>query len=127
MMLWSVGVGVAGMLATWIWMTCLARRLSFDPIHAWLLGLGALLPAWLIGFVGLLGPSMGERPEPSLAMGLIFSSSAGLLGIILSDAAVRRFRESGREHRPVTYWLLGVAALLPAWGIALLSLTWTRP
>lgn len=124
---WSVVVGVAGMLATWIWMTCLARRLSFDPIRAWLLGLGALLPAWLIGFLGLLGPSSLGRPEPALKVSFILSSSAALLGVILTDAAVRRFRGSGREHRPVTYWLLGVAALLPAWGIALLSLTWTRP
>lgn len=127
MMAWSVVVGVAGILATWIWVTCLARRPSFDPFRAWLLGLAALLPAWLIGFLGLLGTSTGERPEPSVSIPFILSSSAALLGIILSDAAVRRFRESGREHRPVTYWLLGVAAVFPAWCLALLGLTWTRP
>lgn len=123
MMAWSVVVGVAGMLATWIWVTCLVqRRLSFNPVRAWLLGLGALLPAWLIGFVGLLGPSTGEQPEPPLALSFLFSSGAALLGVILTDAAVTRLRESGREPRPVTYWLLGVTALLPAWGIALVGL-----
>jgi hypothetical protein len=81
------------------------------------LGLAALGPAWLIAFVGLLGGSPTGRPEASSFLHL--SSSAALLGIILSDAAVR---QSGRAYRSVTYWLLGGAALVPAWGIALLGL-----
>lgn len=124
----SVLAGVLGVLGTGGGMMWFARRQSpRGPIFYWVLGLAALLPAWLIGFVGLLGSSMGERPEPSLSVPFILSSSAALLGVILTDAAVGRLRGSVRERRPVTYWLLGVIALLPAWGIALLSLTWTRP
>jgi cytochrome c oxidase assembly factor CtaG len=117
-----------GLLGTWLGLKGLSRRQSPPgPTLAWTLGLAALLPAWLLSFVGLLGPSTGERPEPSLAMAFILSSSAGLLGVILSDAAVRRLGNSEREHRSDTYWLLGVVALLPAWVIALLGLAWTRP
>lgn len=122
---WSVVVGVVGLLATWGGTAYLSKRASHrNPHHYWFLGLAALLPAWLIAFVGLLGPSTGERPELSLSMSFILSSSAVLLGIILADGAVRRRRESWRTHRPVTYWLLGVSALCPAWCIALLGLLW---
>jgi len=124
----SVVAGVLGVLGTCAGMTWFARRQSpRGPIFYWVLGLAALLPGWLIAFVGLLGSSTGERPEPSLELPFILSSSAALLGVILTDAALGRLRGSGREHRPVTYWLLGVAALAPAWGIALLGLAWIGP
>lgn len=92
------------------------RESGQRPHLYWSLGLAALLPAWLIAFVGLLGSSPTARPEASLSAAFISSSSAALLGILLSDAAVRRLRESGRDHPPQTYWLLGVAALCPAGG-----------
>ncbi|MBI3076623.1 MAG: hypothetical protein HYY85_06500 [Deltaproteobacteria bacterium] len=52
----------------------------------------------------------------------ILSSSAALAGAIATDAAVRRLRDSGRGQHPVTCWLLGVAAMVLAWAIALLVL-----
>lgn len=124
-MAWSVATGALGVLVTWLLAT--RRQSPSSPVASWILGLAAVGPAWLIAFLGLLGPSSIARPDPSLKVAFIFSSSAALLGIILSDAVVRRFRASGHEHSPATYWLLGVTALLPAWVIALLGLSWTRP
>lgn len=121
-------IGIVGVLATWCATRSLGTRESSQRRHLyWFLGLAALAPAWLIAFVGLLGPSPIVGPEPSLKVAFIFSSSAALLGVIVSDAVARRFRASGREHGAPTYWLLGVAALGPAWAIALLGLAWTRP
>jgi len=128
MITWSLLAGVVGLLGTWTLIAYRARRKPpSGPVFYWVLGLVALLPAWLIGFLGLLGPSPVGRPELSVEVPFILSSSTALLGVILTDAAVRRLRGSGREHRPVTYWLLGVAAFAPAWCIALLGLTWIRP
>ena len=130
MIAWSVLIGLVGALATWGAMRSLGGRESSQRPHLhWSLGLAALLPAWLIAFVGLLGASASPtgRPEASLSVFLHLASSAALLGIILSDGAMRRLRESGRAYRSVTYWLLGGAALVPAWGIALLGLTWMIP
>jgi hypothetical protein len=129
MIAWSVLIGLVGALATWGTMRTLgARESSQRPYLHWTLGLAALLPAWLIALVGLLGASpTGRRPEASLSVFLHLAPSAALLGIILSDGAMRRLRESGRAYRSVTYWLLGGAALVPAWGIALMGLTWMTP
>jgi hypothetical protein len=90
----------------------------------WVLGLAGLAPAWLMAFVGLLGASpLGRRPEQALPIvGWLVSSAAALLGLFLSDAAFRRLRDSGRDHRPLAYWLVGLMAFLPAWAIALLGL-----
>jgi len=127
MIAWSLLAGVVGLLGTWTLIAYRARRKPpSGPVFYWVLGLVALLPAWLIGFLGLLGSSLGERPEGLLPFGFILSSSAALLGLIMTDAIVRRLRDSGHTHPPITYWLLGVAALAPAWGIALLIL-WIRP
>ena len=126
MIAWSILIGLVGALATWGATRSLGARESSQRPHLhWSLGLAALGPAWLIAFVGLLGGSPTGRPDASSFLHL--SSSAALLGIILSDAAARRLRESGRAYRSVTYWLLGGAPLVPAWGIALLGLIWTRP
>jgi len=116
MIAWSVLIGLVGTLVTWGATRSLGARESSPRPHLhWSLGLAALLPAWLVAFVGLLGASPTGRPEASLSASFIVSSSAALLGIILSDGAVRRLRESGRAYRAVTYWLLGGAALVPAW------------
>jgi hypothetical protein len=128
MIAWSVLIGLVGALATWGATRSLGVRESSQRPHLyWSLGLAALGPAWLIAFVGLLGGSPTGRPGASLSVFLHLASSAALVGIILSDGAMRRLRESGRAHRSVTYWLLGGAALVPAWGIALLGLTWMTP
>jgi len=126
MIAWSVAIGVAGVLATWGATRYLGTRESGQRPHLYCsLGLAALPPPWLVAFVALLGSSPTARPEASLSAAFISSSSAALLGILRSDAAFRRLRESGRDHPPQTYWLLGVAALCPAWGIAILGLAMT--
>jgi hypothetical protein len=128
MIAWSVVVGVLGVLVTGGGTAYVSgRKHGASPHLCWILGLAALLPAWLLAFLGLLGPSPAGRPEGSLGASFIVSSSAALLGIIVTDGAVRRLSASEGGRRPLTYWCLGLAALLPAWGIALLGLIWTRP
>lgn len=123
MMVWSLGAGVLGLLATWGATIRLARREPPPgPMLYWALGLAALLPAWVIAFLGLLGGSPLGRAILSREVSFFLSTTAALLGVILTDGAVRRLQESARSHRPLIYWLLGVAALLPAWGIALAGL-----
>lgn len=125
---WSIVVAVLGLLGTWVWMSRLGRSQSSpDPILYWVLGLAALLPAWLTGFLGLIGPLNEGVPEPSLVVPFVLSPSAGLLGVILTDGVVSRLHQSGRAHGPATYWILGVAALVPAWGIAILGATRIQP
>ena len=123
MITWSLLAGILGVLGTWLGTVLLTRRQStrWQEIY-WLLGIAAFLPAWLIAFLDLLGRSSGPRPEKALIASWILSSSAALLGVILTDGALKRLRESGRDPRPMTCWLFGVVVLLPGWGIALLGL-----
>lgn len=125
MLKWSLVGAVLGVLATAGVGTHLSRRTSQrKPAIFWLLGLTGLAPAWLIAFLGLLGTAPTEgRPELSTSLAWILSSAAALLGLILSDAGLRHLRESGRDHRPLMFWLVGLLTFLPAWGIALLGLT----
>ncbi len=123
MIKWSVLAGVLGVLGTGVGTAYLSRQKSSrDRTIYWLLGIAAFLPAWLIAFLDLLARSSGPRPEKALIAVWIFSSSLALLGVIVTDAALKRLHESGRGHRPLTCWLLGVLALLPGWGIAFLGL-----
>jgi len=125
---WSVVMGLLGALAAWGATGYWSRRSPHRSPHLyWVLGVAGLLPGWLVGFVGLLGASTARHPEVTVTFPFLLSSAAALFGVILTDAAVRRFQESGQVRRPVAYWLLGVAALFPAWCIALLGLAWTRP
>ncbi len=127
-MTWPVLVGVLGVFGTGAMAAHLSRRASRrDPMQYWLLGLLALLPAWLIAFVSLLGASTGRPSEGAVRIFWILSSSAALLGVIVTDAAVGHVRKPEGARRPLAAWLLGVAAFFPAWGLALLGLTWTRP
>lgn len=124
-MFWgSIVAALVGVLGTAV--GAASRRGSDrSPYLYWVLGLVALFPAWLIAFLGVLGPSVVGRPESGVPF--ISSSSAALLGAIVSDALVRRLRESGRPHGPATFWLLGMGALAPAWAIALLWLSRLQP
>lgn len=106
-------------------MTRLARRDAARPPEVfWLLGLAALLPAWLIAFVGLLGSETGRLSEKALAAPWILSTAAALLGVIVTDARVQRLRAMSDRCPAARYWLIGVGALLPAWAIALLGRLW---
>lgn len=119
MITWSLIVAALGLCGAG---ALVARTKSrwphWGPERLWLLGMGALAPAWLIAFLGLLAPSTGPVPKGVL----IGTSAVPFLGVIVTDTVVRHLRQSGRDHPPVTYWLLGVAAILPGWGVALLAL-----
>ncbi len=117
----SLAVGLLGVLATRAALLRLAEReTSSDPHVPWVLGLVGLMPAWLITFIALLGSSPAPRLPLGSAAAWITSSSAALIGTIVTEALVRSAGESG--GRPIsTYWTYGLAALLPAWLISILG------
>lgn len=120
MIIWSVVAGALGIGGTGVFVgRAGSRSAGWSPERYWLLGMAALFPAWLIAFLAVL--TLGTKAVPKGVV--IVTSVAPLFGAIVTDAVVRHLRASGRERRPVTYWLIGVAALLPAWGIGLLALT----
>lgn len=126
MLRWSLVAGLVGVLASSIGLIRLERSGAHRPAEQyWLVGLAALLPAWLIAFLGLLGQVAGRFPERAFFPWWILSSSAAILGVILGDAAVRRLRASGQAYRPARYWVVGVGTLFAAWSIALLGLLWS--
>jgi len=116
----SVVVGVVGLSGSWV----LVSRREPPPRPSateWAFGLASLVPAWLVAFWGLLGPTTGW-PQA----GWVASSATALVGAILTDARARRLRESTSTSHRFTQWLLGVMALVPAWLIALIGLQWGR-
>lgn len=117
MITWSAAVALVGLVGSGLALARLRGR-RWGPMSFWLLGLAAIFPAWLVVFVALLGSA---SPLPGASRVWILSSAAGLLGVIATDAATRRLHESGRPRSPVTYWLLGVIAFIPAWALALLG------
>ena len=122
MLLWSVVVGIFGVCWTGVWMRYLSRhRTQYGPQRYWFYGLVALFPAWLVACLSLLTPPSGGV-QVFLPTAVFLSSAAGLLGVVGTDAVVRRLQETGRARRPVLYWLLGVASLFPGWAIALFGL-----
>ena len=128
MIRWSVTAGVVGVLGTWVGMGRLDGLESRHPPEVfWLLGMTAVFPAWLIAILGLLGrmSGSGRFPEMFVAVWWILSSAAAIAGVILTDAMIRRLRETGQPYPPARYWLIGVGAFLPAWCLALLGLLWT--
>jgi hypothetical protein len=120
MITWSFVAGAAGICGTAALLARLSRRQPrYGPERYWLLGMAALVPAWLIAFLGGIEPPGGAPPNKPL---FIFSSALPLLGAIVTDAVVRHLRHSGRDRRPVIYWLVGVAALLPGWALNVITL-----
>jgi hypothetical protein len=123
---WSIVAALVGTLGTWFGMARLDwPKSSRPPELFWVLGMAAVFPSWLVAVLALLGRMTGRFPEVSLAGWWIMSGAALILGVILTDAKVRRLRESGKEYPRARYWVLGVVAFLPAWWIALLGLLWT--
>ena len=120
----SAIAGALGLLGSGVLAAHLGRgRLLRSAAGYWVLGLTGVLPGWLVAFWGLLGPSVG-RPRPGSAVAWILSSTAGLLGVIVTDAIASRLREASEDCRPMRQWLLGVMALAPAWIVALVGLSW---
>lgn len=119
MVKWSIVFGFLGIFGTAIIVLYLNRWLShWEPRQYWLLGLMALFPAWLIAFLGLLPAPVGPEQEP-LPRSALLSSIVALLGVVATDTGLRGLHNSGSFFSPLKYWLLGLAALLPAWLIAL--------
>jgi hypothetical protein len=118
MITWSLIVAALGLCATGTLATRHSSRGShWSPERFWLLGMGALAPAWLIAFLGLTGEPGGPPPNKPF---FIVASALPLLGVIVTDAILRRLRATGRGLPPFRSWLLGVTAILPAWAVALL-------
>ena len=82
---------------------------------AWLLGLAALFPAWLSAFLTLIDPASRSAVDIPLPPRALLSSGAALLGIIATDYYLRK---SGAAVKALNAWMIGVAALLPAWLMA---------
>lgn len=119
MIKWSIVFGVLGLFGTGAVVLYLSRWVSnWRPQHHWFLGLAALFPAWLIAFLGLLPSSVGPEYAP-LPHSALLSSGAAILGVIFTDMVVRRLDKTGYSLSSFTYWLLGIAGLVPAWLIAL--------
>lgn len=114
----SVVVGLVGIYGSWTLVSHRGRQRRPEATD-WVLGVVSLVPAWLVAFWGLLGPSTGWPRA-----GWMSSTAAGLLGAILTDARARRLREAPEGSHPWAQWLLGVIALMPAWIIALIGLGW---
>ena len=99
-------------------MTLARRGPGTTPRAAWLAGLPALLPAWLFSFVSLLGGAGSAQGPPRAAF--LGASAAAILGVLASDALFGREERRPGGDRPLLWWLLGAAALGPAWVVALL-------
>lgn len=83
-----------------------------DSRAGWLLGLAALFPAWLAAFLTLIDPASRSAVDIPLPPRALLSSGAGLLGVIATDYYLRK---SGAAVKALNAWIIGVAALLPAW------------
>jgi len=119
MIKFSIILGTLGLLGTAAAMPYLTRWISNWGLRQhWLVGLIALFPAWLIAFLGLLPSSVGPEYEP-LPRSALLSSEVALLGVVVTDTALRRLDKSGYSLSPFKYWILGTTGLLPAWLITL--------
>ena len=117
--LWSLAFGIIGVAVSRWGARALARRGSPPtPRALWVVGLPALLFAWIVPFVALLNASGTiEGPPRKTFMG---ASAAAILGVLVSDWLINREEKRESERRPLVSWLLGVAALVPAWLVALI-------
>jgi hypothetical protein len=116
----SAIIGAVGLLAGGIALFYLeGKALEWSARHYWVLGLASLFPAWLAAFLALLPPLTRETAEAPLPPKAILSSGAALLGVIATDYLLRRRQKSERALHPVVCWMIGWAALLPGWLIAL--------
>jgi hypothetical protein len=118
----SVLLGLIGAVASRIGLMYLyADGTSRDPHAYWALGLIALLPAWLVAFVGLLGSTPGVRPQLVSGAAWMLSAAAALVGAIATEAGVRGAGDSVEAHHAARLWRLGLLAFLPAWVIVLIG------
>jgi hypothetical protein len=117
--LWSLGLAAVGLAASRWAATALARRTPpATPRITWVVGLPALLFAWLFPFISLLGAAGSAQGPPRAAF--LGASAAAILGVVASDTLLNREEQRVPAARPLACWLLGAAALGPAWLVALL-------
>jgi hypothetical protein len=107
----SLAIAVAGAVLS----AAATRYGAKEARHAWLLGLAGIFPAWLIAFLTLVDPASRSPVDIPLPPRALLSSGAGLLGVIATDYYLRK---SGAAVKALAAWIIGVAALLPAWLIA---------
>jgi hypothetical protein len=119
LLLWSLGLAALGLAVSRWGARSLARRTAAPtPRLLWVTGLPALLPAWLLPFVSLLNVAGTAQGPPRKTF--MVASAAAILGVLASDWLLTREDRRGAAARPAVSWLLGVAALAPAWIVALL-------
>ena len=120
--LWSLVLVGLGLVGSWWGATALARRAAGAvPRAAWLAGLPALAPAWLVSFVSLLGGAGTAQGAPRTAF--LGASAATILGVLASDGLFSREERRPGGARLLVCWLLGTSALAPAWLVALILAT----
>ncbi len=101
---WSIVLGIFGILGTCLVAAYLSRQESrLSPGRSWLLGLAAIAPAWLISLLALLEYNGSLLPDSPLPPSVLASSAAALLGVIVTDWAVRRLDGKGPARHPGTY------------------------
>jgi hypothetical protein len=119
LLLWSFGLAALGLAVSRWGARALARRAPPPtPRALWVSGLPALLPAWLLPFVSLLNVAGTAEGPPRKAF--MVASAAAILGVLGSDWLINREEKRGSAARPLASWLLGAAALVPAWLVAML-------
>jgi hypothetical protein len=111
----SAALALAGVVVSRWWVGRLAAGERAPEGHVpWLLGLVALVPAWLVAFTALLGTVPGVPPHAGTFVPWVLSAAAGLVGAIASEARVRH----AGEAPPAWCWWAGLAGFVPAWALA---------
>ncbi len=114
----SIWVGLFGVLVGAAAAVYFRDRLV-KPEFLWMVGLAAMAPAWLIALTGLLDGLSGVNPDKGLKAFLALSSAAALIGVIATEFCVRWLKTRATWAPRLVYWLLGIVALLPSWGLLL--------
>jgi len=111
-----MGLAILGVIVSGLAMAIFGNKFG-SPERCWLLGVVAMAPAWLVSLLGFLtGLAVAEK---SLRIYLVGASAAGLLGVIGTEYCVRQSRSASLGWHPLTYWVLGVASLVPSWFVLL--------
>ena len=111
MVLAGIGILLSGFV-----MLLFGMKPEFPERH-WFLGMGAIAPAWLVGFLvfltGLAAADKGVRVY------LAGAAATALLGVIATEYCVRYLKARAGGAHPVVFWLLGLLALAPSWLVLL--------
>jgi hypothetical protein len=111
----SILIALAGSLVSGVTARSLRRKNPLrDQRHYWILGVAALLPAWLMAFLRIIQPASAQAVDVPLPPPAILSSGAGLLGVIATDYLFRRVLNPRPGTSAVIHWLVGWVTLLPA-------------